>query len=140
MGRPKKEFHRCRGCRYVGVLDDQGFCDYICQTGKMRKNPDGTPSKFSTTEPCPCYKPSTRKHPQTKMPRGPYPDVPVVKTPPPGQKKPDPRKGYRASWDVEKAKRMYLEGRKLDDIAEACGVTKKTIQNYRQRYGWIPGK
>jgi hypothetical protein len=112
-------------------------------TGKRRCWPDGTPAKFSKTEPCPCYLADTRKHQHNKMPRGPHPEREKAENEVPQKPKglkagEEPSYGYRSGWDVAEGKKMYLAGCSNAEIAEKLGTTPAAVRSCAIRYNWKP--
>lgn len=128
----KPSEHRCYKCAHLTMAGEVAICNYFENTGKLRTYPDGPDGprrRFSATEPCPCYK-------RAKNGLSVVPPVPEKSRDKPKEEKPDLRRGVRCDFDYEKARKMYLAGASIQEIAEAVGTEKKNITKYATRYGW----
>lgn len=128
----KPSEHRCWKCAHLKLCGEYAVCNYFENTGKLRtypEGPNGPRTKFSATEPCPCYKKA--KHGLNIVP--PQPEWPTaIKK----EEKTDLRRGVRCGFDYEKARAMYLSGAPIQEIADAVGTNKRNITTYATRYGW----
>jgi hypothetical protein len=131
--RRKAEQHRCYKCVHLALCGEYTICNYFENTGKLRTFPngrDGPHEAGSDTKPCPHYERNTKRN--------------ALKTVPPfreekkaAEEKTDRRKGVKVTWDIEKAKQMYLSGQySAKEIAAVIGVKEHTIACARYRYQW----
>ena len=128
----KPSEHRCYKCAHLAMAGEVAICNYFENTGKLRTYPDGPEGpriRFSATEPCPHYN-------RAKNGLSVVPPLSEKSQDKPKEEKTDLRCGVRCDFDYEKARKMYLAGSSIQEIAEAVGTEKKNITKYATRYGW----
>lgn len=130
----KPSEHRCWKCAHLVMAGEYAICNYFENTGKLRTYPegkDGPRNRFSATEPCQFYKRAKRG--LNTVP--PLPELFDEKKNAEAERV-DLRKGVRCGFDYEKARKMYLAGAPIGEIAETVGTDKHNISKYASRYGW----
>lgn len=128
----KAESHRCYKCVHLAVCGDTTLCNYFENTGKLRTfpmGPNGPHEAGSDTAPCPHYRRNNRRSAVKTVP--PFRTEKRIEEP-----KADGRRKIRVTWDVEKAKALYLQGESYRSIAEKTGGTESAIRSAVTRYGW----